>query len=138
MALEYEKLLKKAKETLPVVSEGSSSRFEMPRVVGHLQGNKTVVSNFNQIVSTLNRPPEHFLKFLLKELATPGELRGSLLILGTKIHSSTINEKIKKYTEAFVICKTCGKPDTKLVSEGDFLFLRCQACGAKKTVRAKI
>jgi len=137
MALEYAELLKKAKEKLPEVSE-SSSRFEVPKIVGHLQGNKTVVSNFNQIVSTFNRPAEHFLKFILKELATPGELRGSLLILGTKVHSSTINEKVKKYADDFVICKTCGKPDTKLVSEGDFLFLRCQACGARRAVRAKI
>jgi len=137
MASEYIKLLKKAKEKLPVVSE-SSSRFEIPRVKGHLEGNKTVISNFNQIVSSLNRAPEHFLKFLLKELATPGELRGNLLILGTKVHSSAINEKIKQYAEEFVICKSCGKPDTKLVSEGDFLFLRCQACGAKKAVRSKI
>jgi len=137
MSLEYAELLKKAKEKLPAVSE-SSSRFEMPKVVGHVQGNKTVVSNFNQIVSAFNRKPEHFLKFLLKELATPGELRGSLLIFGTKVHSSTINEKIKKYADEFVICKTCGKPDTKLVSEGDFLFLRCQACGAKRAVRSKL
>jgi len=134
----YLELLKKAKEKLPSLSGLSSSRFEVPRVLGHVQGNKTVVSNFNQIISSLNRPAEHFLKFLLKELATPGELRGSLLILGTKIHSSVINEKIKKYADEFVICKTCGKPDTKLVAEGDFVFLRCQACGAKKAVRAKI
>ena len=137
MSLEYAELLKKAKEKLPAVSE-SSSRFEIPKAVGHLQGNKTVVSNFSQIVSAFNRKPEHFLKFLLKELATPGELRGILLIFGTKVHSSTINEKIKKYADEFVICKTCGKPDTKLVSEGDFLFLRCQACGTKRAVRSKL
>jgi len=134
MALEYEELLKKAKEKLPSLSE-TSSRFEIPKVVGHLQGNKTIISNFNQIVGVLNRPAEHFLKFLLKELATPGELKGNLLILGTRVRSDAINEKIKKYAEDFVVCKTCGKPDTKLVDEQGFVFLRCQACGAKKAVR---
>lgn len=135
MALEYAELLKMAKKKLPSLSERSFSRFEMPKVRGHLQGNKTVVTNFNQIVDSISRPPEHFLKFLLKELATPGELRGALLIFGTKVHSSTINEKIKKYVDEFVICKTCGRPDTTLVSEDGFSFLRCQACGAKKAVR---
>jgi len=135
MTLEYLSLLKNAKEKLPSLSQEASSRFEMPNVLGHLQGNKTVVSNFNQIADTLNRPVEHFLKFLLKELATPGELKGGMLILGTKIHSSVINEKIKKYAEEFVLCKTCGKPDTKLFEESGFVFLRCQACGAKRAVR---
>lgn len=135
MTLEYLKLLKNAKEKLPSLSQESSSRFEMPNVLGHLQGNKTVISNFNQIVDTLNRPVEHFLKFILKELATPGELKGGLLILGTKVRSADINEKIKKYAEEFVLCRTCGKPDTKLVNEEGFVFLRCQACGAKRAVR---
>ena len=138
MALEYAELLKKAKEKLPSLSKEGGSRFEIPKVIGHVQGNKTVISNFNQIVDAFNRPAEHFLKFLLKELATPGDLRNGLLILGTKVHSSTINEKIKKYAEEYVLCKTCGKPDTKLVEESGFLFLRCQACGAKRAVRSKI
>ena len=138
MSLEYEELLKKAKEKLPSLTERAFSRFEMPKVFGHLQGNKTVISNFNQIAGALNRPPEHFLKFLLKELATPGELRGGLLVFGTKVHSSSINEKIKKYAEEYVLCKTCGKPDTKLIDESGFLFLRCQACGARRAVRSKI
>jgi len=138
MAFEYTELLKKAREKLPSLDSGTSERFEIPKVMGHLQGNKTVISNFNQIVSTFDRKPEHFLKFLLKELATPGEMNGNLLILGTKVHSSTINEKIKKYADEFVICKTCGRPDTELVSEQGFTLLKCQACGAKNSVRSKI
>jgi len=138
MGFEYSELLKTAKKKLPLLSERPSSRFEIPNVRGHIQGNKTVISNFSQIVSSLQRPPEHLMKYLLKELATPGECRGGLLILGTKVHSSAINEKINKYAEEFVICKTCGKPDTSLVNEQGLLFMRCQACGAKKAVRSKI
>jgi len=134
MTLEYGELLKKAKEKLPSLSQ-ETSRFEVPKVLGHLQGNRTVISNFFQLVSILRRSKEHFLKFLLKELATPGELRGELLILGTKVGSERINEKIRKYVEEYVTCKTCGKPDTKLEKEGDFLYLVCQACGAKKIVK---
>ncbi len=135
MVSEYAELLKKAKKNLPELSKGSASRFEVPKVRGHLQGNKTVISNFFQVANVLQREPEHFLKFLLKELATQGELKGNLLILGTKVHSSTINEKIKKYTDTFVICNTCGRPDTALVNEQGALFLRCQACGAKNPVK---
>lgn len=110
-------------------------RFEIPLVKGHFQGNKTVISNFYQIAEKLNRKPEHIIKFLTRELATPADLTKTALILGTKVPSSRINEKIEKYVKEFVLCHECKKPDTILIKEGDFIFLKCLACGAKRPVR---
>ena len=135
--MEYEKLLKRAFKNMPD-SVLERERFEIPKVRGHIQGNKTIITNFHQIVDKLRRDPEHVLKFILKELATPGVFRNNALMFGSKISASRINEKIKKYVDTFVICSECGKPDSKLVSEGDLLFLRCQVCGAKKGVKARI
>ena len=135
--MEYKKLLARAVKNLPEKSK-SSERFEIPKCRGHIEGNKTVVSNFGQIADALQRPVEHFLKYILKELATPGEMRGTALILGTKTGASRINEKIKQYAEEFVVCKECGKPDTKIVKEGQYSFMRCMACGAKHPVKSKI
>ena len=130
----YEQLLKKGMKELPeVVTE--SVRFEVPKVRGHIEGNKTIISNFNQIADVLHRPKEHILKFLQKELATPGEFKGALLIFGTKIPASRINEKIDLYVKEYVFCKECNKPDTKLFKEGGFLFIKCQACCAKQSVK---
>ena len=127
-------MLKKGMKELPeVVVE--TVRFEIPKVRGHIEGNKTVISNINQVADILRRPKEHILKFLQKELATPGEFKGSLLVFGTKIPASRINEKIEEYIKEYVFCKECGKPDTKLIKEGGFLFVKCQACGAKHTVK---
>jgi translation initiation factor 2 subunit 2 len=132
--MDYEAILKRGLKQLPeVVVE--TSRFEIPKVRGHLQGNKTIISNINEIVETLRRPAEHLVKFLLKELATPGELKKNFLVLGTKISASRINEKIEEYVNKYVICPECKKPDTKLRKEGGFTFIICQACGAKKSVR---
>src|SRR3989338_888496 len=111
METEYESLLEKAYTELPETTAAKSERFEIPHVRGHIQGNKTVISNFSQIVSTLGREPEHLLKFVLRELATPGELANGLLIIGTKVSASRINEKIDEYTKEFVLCNECGKPD---------------------------
>ena len=136
--MDYKELLKKAKMDMPkAVLE--KERFEIPKVRGHLQGNKTVVSNFIQIAGVLRRNTEHMLKYVLKELAAPGEIKkSSSLMLGTKISASRINEKVKKYAEDFVLCKECGKPDTKLEKEGEFMYIKCMACGAKHYVKARI
>lgn len=127
-------MLKKAHKGLPdIVFE--KERFEIPKVRGHLQGNKTIISNFGMIASTLRRPPEHLLKYILKALATPGEIKGNLVIFGSKVPASRINDKIKQYAHEFVLCKECGKPDTKITKEGGFTTLRCLACGAKYHIK---
>jgi translation initiation factor 2 subunit 2 len=134
MVMGYEEMLKKGRKELPE-SVFNIERFEIPKVTGHLQGNKTVISNFHQIADTLGRSPEHLLKYVLKELATPGHLTRNLLLLGAKVPASRINEKIRKYATEFVLCPACGKPDTKLIKEGELSFLRCNACGSKHSVK---
>ena len=133
----YETLLDSAyKEIKPIT--GKSERFEVPKIEGHLEGNKTILINIPQIASYLRRDINHLLKFLLKELASSGKMHGSQLILQTKIPSAKINEKIKQYTDEFVICRECKKPDTELIKDKEFLFIHCLACGAKHSVRSKI
>lgn len=134
MADPYEQLLDKALDEMPeFVFE--KHRFEIPKVRGHVQGNKTVISNFLQIASLFHRRPEHVLKYILKELAAPGGIRNGQLILGTKIPASKINEKIHKYANEYVLCGECGKPDTQLEKEKNILYLKCTACGAKHVVK---
>ncbi|AJF61429.1 Translation initiation factor 2 subunit beta [archaeon GW2011_AR15] len=128
--MDYDKLLKKAREKLPD-SVLKKERFEVPKIMGHLQGNKTVLSNFSQIATHLNRDPDWMLKYILKELATPGEMQKNLVVLGRKVSASNINEKISEFARKYVICKECGKPDTKISRQNRIIFLKCNACGAR-------
>ncbi len=129
--MKYEELLKEAKKKLPKISE-RKERFDIPKIKGHIQGNRTVLSNFTQIAQYLGRQPQHLLKYILKELATPGEIKKTGTIIGSKVPASRINEKIRSYAEKFVLCKECGKPDTKLEKEGNIVYLKCLACGSRK------
>jgi translation initiation factor 2 subunit 2 len=133
----YESLLKQAREKMPKAVH-EKERFEIPSIRGHLEGNKTIISNFHQIASTLRRPVEHLLKYLLRELATPGEIKRNRLVIGAKVSAGRINAKIKKYADEFVFCSECGKPDTDIKEESNFHFLVCSVCGAKHIVRSKI
>ena len=92
MEKSYKELLSKAYETIPKL-EKSSERFEVPKVQGHVEGNKTIVTNFKAICSMLRREPEHLLKYLQRELATPGNIQDARLILNRKISSSYIDRK---------------------------------------------
>jgi translation initiation factor 2 subunit 2 len=133
----YEKLLDSAYGRIKKV-ETACERFEMPKAEGHIEGKKTILTNFLQMASCLRRQPEHFQKFLLRELATPGQMEGDRLVLNNKIPSSKINQKIDEYAHEFVLCRECGKPDTEIIKEDRFAFLKCLACGAKHSIRSKI
>lgn len=130
---DYNNLLEEAYSKIKPI-ESKIDRFEVPKVEGHIEGNKTIITNFKQICSYVRRDCAHMLKFLLRELASPGSVKGERLVLTRKISSSLINEKIKLYTENYVICRECKKPDTEIIKEGDFNFIHCLACGAKKPV----
>ncbi|HPD81557.1 MAG TPA: translation initiation factor IF-2 subunit beta [Candidatus Pacearchaeota archaeon] len=133
----YEKLLEEAYSKVKQI-EGNGERFEIPKIEGHIEGKKTILTNFLQIASYLRRDIEHFQKFILKELATSGQKEGDRLVLNNKISSAKINLKIEQYVREFVLCKECGKPDTELKRENRLNFLHCLACGAKHPVREKI
>lgn len=133
----YEKLLDKAYSEVKQIS-GNNGRFEIPKIEGRFEGKKTILTNFFQIASHLRRDPEHFQKFLLKELATSGQKEGDRFVLNNKVPSKKIREKIENYVNEFVLCKECKKPDTEIIKEDRLNFLRCLACGAKHPIRGKI
>ena len=122
---DYKKLLENVRKQLPE-HVFQKERFEIPKIRGHIQGNRTIISNFLQIANTLGRDQDSMLKFILRELATPGEIkRSGSVIMGTKVPASRINDKIKQYANSYVFCYECGKPDTKIEKEGNFTFLKC-------------
>ena len=132
----YEQLLDDAYAKIKPITH-SGERFEMPKIEGHLEGTKTVLTNIPQIVSALRRTPEHFQKFMLKELAVSGQREGDRLVLNMNVPSLKISQKIEQYVKEFVLCRECGKPDTELTREDRLSFVKCLACGAKHPITYK-
>ncbi len=131
----YMELLDKAFSKLPTLSEEKSD-FKIPEADSLIEGNKTLVKNFNQITGTARRDGNEIAKYLSKELAAPVSTDDQKLIISTKVQSGVLNSKIRKYFEVFVICKECHKPDTRIEStEHGYETLVCEACGARYTIK---
>ena len=135
MVMNYEELLTRVYKSLPEKTT-SGERFEVPVAEVLIQGNKTIIKNFGDITSKLRREPRHLAKYLSKELAAPGNMEGTRLILNSKLGDRAINAKLKDYVDAFVICKQCKRPDTKIVEveHGRLHMMHCEACGARGAV----
>lgn len=101
-----------------------------------MAGNRTSVRNFRSIASALNREPEHLLKYLLRELGAAGNLEGAQAVFQGRFVKSVVDERIKRYVEEFVICRECKRPDTRLIKQERIYMLKCEACGARASVRS--
>lgn len=133
--LDYKNLLDKILSTSD--KKVVEDRFKMPKAEIFYEGNTTVIKNFDKISNTINREPKLILKFLLGGVGTAGEQEGSRVVFQGKISSRQIQDKLKEYIDAFVICSECGRPDTHLVKKGRATLIRCDACGAFRSVKSR-
>ncbi len=133
--MDYEKLLEQAYSALPQ-KVLQAERFEPPSAEVFMQGNKTIIKNFDVILEKLRRKPEMLVKYLSRELAIPATLEGGKLILHGKFYEKKVNEKLQAFISSYVICKECKRPDTRIVEEHHGLHtLVCEACGARSPVK---
>jgi len=133
---DYDDLLEKAYEKIPE-NVKQLSRFEIPEVELRIESRNTYITNFNKIISTLNRDRRHFLGIFLKKAGTMGEIRGQQLFLKGQYKPQVLNRLIENYTKDYVLCSICNKPDTQIQREGKMVFLKCTACGAREEIKEK-
>lgn len=131
--LSYDKLLEEARKQIPTEAL-TKERFELMKLKTMIVGNRTEVSNFAEAADNVRRESEHILKYMSKELASAGEISGRKALFNGKFGSIMLNEKFEKYAKEYVLCKECGKPDSKLIKEDRQTFLKCEACGARRSV----
>lgn len=134
--LDYKKLLKK------VLDDTSNKRvvedrFKLPKAEIFYEGNTTVIKNFDKVSDAVNRDADLILKFLLGGVGTAGEIDGGRVVFQGKIPAKHIQDKLKEYIDTYVMCSECNRPDTHLVKQGRTILIRCDACGAFRSVRSR-
>ena len=134
MGYNYEDLLKRARSQIPEIAI-KQERLEVPRLRMSVIGMRTIVHNFREIADSLNRDPQHIVKFLTGEMATAATVQEGRAIFQGKFNAETLNTLLQRYMESCIVCPVCKRPDTKIVREKRLSFLVCEACGAKSSVK---
>ena len=130
----YEEMLNERLEKVPEKSK-NDERFEVPKPMVSIQGNRTFISNFEEICNKLRRDKKFVAKYLFKELAIPGHVDKTRLVLQGKASSSLIEKKLDNFVKDFVMCSECKRPDTRLEKVNRMTMLVCEACGSKQHVK---
>lgn len=132
---EYIKLLDKALVQIP---EGAkeTERWEIPKVEVIHEGKTTIIRNFRAIVTQLGCDEKHFFKKICKELGAAGDVQSSgRAVLKSVLRLKSLNKQVENYAKDYIICQTCGKPDTLIRKEGRNHVLVCQACGTHRVIK---
>jgi translation initiation factor 2 subunit 2 len=134
--LDYDELLDKAFSELPALSVEKSD-FVVPEADSLVQGGKTILKNIDQIADKARRSKDEIAKYLTKELAAPVSLYEHTMEISARVQSAELNSKIRRFFEAYVICKECHKPDTHIEGrERGYVTISCEACGARYTIKS--
>eukprot|EP00798_Chlamydomonas_sp_ICE-L_P024013 gene24013-9587_t len=99
---------------------------------------KTVFTNFMDLCKAMNRQNEHVSAYLMAELGTSGSLDGSQrLIVKGRFLPKSFETVLRRYVNEYVLCPGCKSVDTLLDKDSAtrLMHLRCQQCGASRTVK---
>lgn len=100
---------------------------------------KTVFTNFMDMCKAMNRQQEHVCAYLMAELGTSGSLDGQQrLIVKGRFLPKSFETVLRRYVNEYVLCPGCKSVDTLLDRDSAtrLMHLRCQQCGASRTVSA--
>ncbi|MET1102291.1 MAG: translation initiation factor IF-2 subunit beta [Pyrodictiaceae archaeon] len=131
----YDMLLERLYEKLP--SKGiRASRFELPRLMVERAGSRTIIRNFKTLTTVMRREPRIVMRYLMKELGASANYdeQSGQLVINVRVSTASLNTLIQRFVKTYVICPTCGAPDTRLERRGKAWILVCEACGAEQPV----
>lgn len=131
--MDYNSLLTRARSKVRAVAV--EERLKIPEPETSILGKTTTIRNFGDIAGVIRRDPKHLAKFLFRELAIPGTIEENRLVLQRAFDRELISKALKSYYSEFLYCKECGKADTNITKKEDLLFLKCEACGAERSIK---
>jgi translation initiation factor 2 subunit 2 len=135
MTYNYDELLDRARSQLPK-EIFEHKRFDVPDVEMITVGKRTIIRNFGDLADAFNRNANHMMKYLTRELATAGDIEGRRAVFQGRFPDEKIVNRINEYSKEYVYCHECGKPDTHIIKQGRIHMLKCEACGARSSIRA--
>lgn len=115
-------------------------RYKMPLVYGKIEGRgngiKTVIPNISDVALSLHRTPAEVNKFFGCELGaqTTYSNESDRAVVNGAHTDAVLQEMMKRYIQGFVLCPSCGLPETKYKIKSEVIYHTCAACGAKDMV----
>jgi translation initiation factor 2 subunit 2 len=125
----YEQIEQKTKEQ-------NSKKLVVPVPQIELSTTNTYWKNVKKILMTINRPPEHFIDYIQREMHTGEWISSSKsdgIVLIGKHKIDKITTILQSYIKKYVICNICNSSNTILDRNKELrtYMLNCNKCNSK-------
>ena len=120
----FEEMLDNVYSQLTEMSQ-PNRKLVIPSPVIEVSTTNTYWKNIKKILMIIDRPPDHFVDFLNKELKTGdwvSESKSDGLVLIGRFKIAQITNVLQNYVKKYVVCNICKSLETKLEKNKE---LRC-------------
>eukprot|EP01006_Ploeotia_vitrea_P059523 TRINITY_DN7277_c0_g1_i1.p1 TRINITY_DN7277_c0_g1~~TRINITY_DN7277_c0_g1_i1.p1 ORF type:complete len:197 (-),score=25.30 TRINITY_DN7277_c0_g1_i1:94-684(-) len=100
-------------------------------------GKKSNFVNFPEFPKALNRPPDHFMSFILSELGVTGNLDGERhMLLNGRFQAKHMETQVRRYISEYVQCLLCKGINTTMTKDPHTRLhqLVCMKCSATRNL----
>lgn len=117
----------------------NTGKLIIPNPIIEKSTTNTYWKNVKKILQHINRPPEHFIDFLNKELKTGEWISSSksdgIVMIG-KFTLNQITNVISNYIKKYVVCNICNSTDTILDKNKDLrsYYVSCNKCKSQQVI----
>lgn len=114
-------------------------KLVIPAPIIETSTTNTYWTNIKKILMVIDRPPDHFVEFLNKELKTGNwvsESKSDGLVLIGKFKIAQITTVLQDYVKKYVVCNICKSLETTLEKSKELRCYRieCTKCNSSYVV----
>ena len=135
---EFEEMLDDVYDMLSGIND-KNKKLIIPTPIIENSTTNTYWKNIKKILMVINRPPDHFVKFLNKELKTGDWISNSKsdgLVLIGRFTIKQITAVLHDYIKTYVSCNICKSLETTIDKNKDIgcYIITCTKCKSSYTV----
>jgi translation initiation factor 2 subunit 2 len=113
--------------------------LNIPNPIIETSPTRTYWKNIKRILIAINRPPDHFIKYINTELHTGNWISNSKsdgIVLAGRYNISQLTNIIERYVKQYVVCNICKSTNTLLEKNKELrcYIVSCNKCNSKYSV----
>ena len=112
-------------------------RYKMPAINTtheNTNGGTTIITNFETIAKLIYRDTKTLEQYFKRQLSANVRFDGKKgLMIRKKVNNEDLQELLSKYINNYVLCKSCGNPETEFEKKKNKVIFTCKACGNVST-----
>lgn len=119
------------------LNKSDNSKVILPNLVINITTTNTYFKNVKDILRTLNCNPDHYVKYMNKELGSVNWMTSSKkdgLVIKGKVKKQKIQLLLQEYIKKYICCNICKSLNTKIIKEKKIDFNHCLSCHSKTAI----